>query len=175
MYPQILLLFFYMPFVFAIINIRIDSPSTCRSLIDCFDSSDSQTTICYEGYCAPCRQSGELCSSSSHCCSGARCYRHHCTILYETGHICRLNRQCYDLNDFCINNRCTRCQSLWSPCSLRLNSSPCCTGISVCRNNICQPARRNLQYCRDTFDCADDLICLSGKCQNPLGQCGNEK
>jgi hypothetical protein len=170
MKPPIFLLIILPRCVFGMVNIILGFQSPCQSIVDCLSSTD-RNTVCYQGSCVPCRNPKESCSSSSHCCSGSRCYRHQCTSLYQTGHTCRLHRECLDTNDFCINRICTRCIPLWSSCSSDPLSTPCCVGTSVCRFGICQPANKDSQSCLNTFDCADELVCLSGICQNPLGQC----
>src|SRR5690349_15258357 len=124
MKSPIFLLLIVPRYVFGIVNVIVGDQLPCESIVDCLSSSDSNTT-CYQGYCVPCRKSSESCSSSTHCCSGSRCYRHQCTSLYKTGQPCRLSRECFDTNDYCINRRCTRCLSLWSPCSLNPLSIPC--------------------------------------------------
>lgn len=154
----------------AIVNMIVGIESPCQSLIDCLSLNNSRT-ICYQGYCQPCRESSQSCSSSLHCCAGSRCYRHRCTPMFPTGHSCRFHRQCRDSNDFCINQKCTRCLPLRSPCSSHPLATPCCVGLGICRHGICQPALLETQPCSSTFDCAEDLICLEGRCQNPLGEC----
>lgn len=148
----------------------IGTQQPCASIVDCF-SSNYSNTVCYQGYCVPCRNPSDSCSSSSHCCGSARCFRHRCTALFKTGQSCRLNRQCLNVNDFCINRTCTRCIPLWSACSIEPLATPCCVGDSVCRFGICQPANTVSETCTTTFDCADELVCLSGTCQSPLGHC----
>jgi hypothetical protein len=170
MKPWIVLLFLTPRSLFAIVNMIVGVESPCTSIIDCLSSTNSHA-VCYESSCVPCRQSNESCSSSMHCCSGSRCYRHRCTPLYITGQACRLHRQCLDVNDFCVNRTCTRCVPLWSTCSSDPLTTPCCIGLGICRHGICQPAHTDSQACISTFDCANELICLAGKCQNPLGQC----
>ncbi|UJR37647.1 hypothetical protein I4U23_030344 [Adineta vaga] len=167
----IIILFIIIPrSIFAVVNVIIDSRSPCESVVDCLSSNQS-TTICYHGQCVPCRQSSESCSSAVHCCSGSRCYRHRCTPLYKTGQTCRIHRECFDTDDFCIDRICTRCISLYSSCSTNPLSTPCCVGKGICRFGICQPAYRHTQTCVNTFDCADELVCLAGVCQDPLGGC----
>jgi len=166
----VLVLLIYLRYVFGIVNLIIGVQLPCQSLIDCLSSPD-ENSVCYQGYCVPCRNSSESCSSSIHCCSGARCYRHRCTNLVTTGQTCRLNRECLDTNDFCINRRCTQCVPLWSPCSTDPLSTPCCTGIGICRFGICQPAFTQSERCSSSFECADELVCLQGRCQNPLEPC----
>ncbi|CAF1181944.1 unnamed protein product [Rotaria sordida] len=166
----IFLLIIFLRYVFGIVNIIIGIQQPCESIVDCLSSNDSNT-VCYEGYCVPCRNSSESCTSSSHCCGSSRCFRHRCTALYKTGQSCRLNRQCLDPNDFCINRICTRCIQLWASCSSDPLATPCCVGNGICRSGKCQPARIHSQACSSSFDCADELVCLSGTCQNPLGHC----
>ena len=164
------LLIVFSRYIFGIVSIMVGIQLPCKSIVDCLSSNNS-TTVCYLGYCAPCHNAGEPCSNSSHCCSSSRCYRRRCTALYKTGHSCRLHRQCIDMNDFCINRTCTRCLSLWSPCLSDPLSTPCCVGEGICQYGICQSAHIQSETCESTFDCANELICLSGKCQNPFGRC----
>ena len=170
MKPPIFLLLIVPRYVFGIVNMIVGVQSPCESLVDCLSSTDSNT-VCYQGYCVPCRNSTESCSSSIHCCSGSRCYRRRCTSLYQTGQSCRLSRECLHMNDYCINRRCTQCLPLWSPCSLDPFSAPCCIGTGICQAGICRPAHTQSQTCLSTFDCANELVCLSGICQDPLGNC----
>ncbi len=172
MKPSIILLLLIVPrYVFAVVNMIVGVQYPCETIVDCLSSSTYANTICYKGFCVPCLNSTQSCSNSAQCCSGSRCYRHHCTALYKTGGACHLNRQCLDANDFCINRKCTRCLPLYSPCSDNPLSTPCCIGNGICRFGICQPAHTHSQICLNTFDCADELVCLSGTCQNPLGEC----
>jgi hypothetical protein len=157
-------------YVFGIVNLIVGIQFPCQSIVDCLSTVNS-STVCYQGSCVPCRNTSESCSSSMHCCSGSRCYRHRCTALYRTGQSCRLNRECLNINDYCINRICTRCIPLGSSCSLDPLSAPCCIGTGICRSGICQPAHTNSQTCSTAFDCADELVCISGKCQDPLGHC----
>jgi hypothetical protein len=170
MKPSIFLLFILPRYVFGIVNMIVGVQSSCESIVDCLSSANSNT-VCYQGYCVSCRNSSESCSSSVHCCSGSRCYRHRCTSLYTTGQSCRLNRQCLDTNDFCINRTCTPCVPLYSSCSSDPLAASCCVGVGICRFGICQPAHMHSQSCLNSFDCADELVCLGGICHNPLGQC----
>lgn len=170
MKPPIFLLLIAPHYVVGIVNMIVGVQAPCESLVDCL-SSDNSNTVCYQGFCAPCRNSSESCSSSMHCCSGSRCYRHRCTSLYQTGQSCRLNRECLDTNDYCINRQCTRCTPLWSPCSSNPLSVPCCVGTGICQSGICQPAHTQSHPCLSTFDCANELVCLNGMCQDPLGHC----
>lgn len=170
MKPPIFLLLIVPRYVFGIVNMIVGVQSPCESLVDCLSSTDSNT-VCYQGYCVPCRNSTESCSSSIHCCSGSRCYRRRCTSLFQTGQSCRLSRECRHTNDYCINRRCTQCLPLWSPCSLDPFAAPCCIGTGICQAGICRPAYKQSQTCLSTFDCADELVCLSGICQDPLGNC----
>lgn len=170
MRPAVFLLFLAPRYVFAIVNMIVGVESPCQSILDCLSLNNSRT-VCHQGYCVPCRLSRESCSSSLHCCSGSRCYRHQCTPLYKTGQPCRLHRECLDVNDFCINRLCVRCLPLWSSCSLDPVAIPCCVGVGTCRYGVCQPAQTDAQTCTNSFECADELICVSGKCLNPLGGC----
>jgi hypothetical protein len=170
MKPSIFLLIVVPRYVFAIVDMIVGVQSPCESIVDCL-SSINATTTCYQGFCVPCRSSSQSCSNSAHCCSGSRCYHRRCTALFKTGEPCRLNRQCLDTDDFCIDRICTQCISLHSPCSDNPLSAPCCIGEGICRSGICQPAYTHSETCLNTFDCADELVCLSGTCQNPLGQC----
>ena len=170
MKPSVFLLVIVPRHVFALVNMLVGIQHPCESIVDCFALKDSRT-ICYQGHCVPCRGTSESCSSSSHCCSGSRCYRHRCTALVKTGQSCRLSRQCLDLNDYCVNQKCTQCKPVGSPCLIDPLATPCCVGQGICREDICQPAHTDAHRCADTFDCANDLVCLAGTCQNPLGPC----
>lgn len=164
------LVLFFPCFVLSSIHPYVGIQTRCNSLIDCL-STNGHNSICYEGFCSSCRQPGQSCSSSIHCCSGSRCLRYQCTPVYKTGERCNLNRECLDVNDYCINKVCTGCLPLGSRCSLGNSETPCCIGIGVCRSGICQPALIDSQSCTNTFDCSNDLICISGKCQDPIGPC----
>ncbi|CAF0836141.1 unnamed protein product [Adineta steineri] len=170
MKPPIFLLIVIPRYVFAIVNVIIDVRSTCESTVDCLSYNDANT-VCYRGHCVPCRNSSESCSNSAHCCSGSRCYRHQCTPLYKTGQTCHLHRECFNTDDFCINQICTRCTPLYSSCSTDPSSTPCCIGNGICRYGICQPTQTYSKSCLNTFDCSDELVCLSGICQDPLEGC----